>query len=126
MDGDGGAAGLHHRRVSGDKVADIDGLVEGHAFHRHGGDARSGPFGRHHAAGQVHLGQPPAAEDVAIGVGIGRHGDGAQGQHAGRRFRGVGEGHGTYQMLYGVRCIIAYSARRAAARFGGGGLESVE
>ena len=48
---------------------------------------------RHHGAGQVDLGHDPAAEDVAVGVGVRRHGDdlqyqflvGGQGRWLGRR-----------------------------------------
>ena len=33
---------------------------------------------RRDRAGQIHLGHEPAAEDVPVRIGVGRHGDGAQ------------------------------------------------
>jgi hypothetical protein len=35
------------------------------------------------AAGEIHLREQPAAEDVAVGIGVGRHGDRTQAQGAG-------------------------------------------
>ena len=57
--------------------------------------AALGAAGRDRAARQVHLRQQPAAEDVAVRIGVGRHGDGAQrGLGLRRSITGVAGGHG--------------------------------
>ena len=60
-----------------DLVADLDRQVEAHAVD--GDRRRPAPRGprREVAGGEVHLAHQPPAEDVSGGVGVGRHGDGA-------------------------------------------------
>jgi len=59
-----------------------------HGFDRGRHDAALGALARRYAAGDVHLRQHPAAENVAMRIGVGRHGKRARGQLAARR-RGV-------------------------------------
>jgi len=56
-------------------VADAHRLLEDELVDRHRGHAARHVARRQHGAGQVHLRHDPAAEDVAVAVGIGRHGD---------------------------------------------------
>ena len=61
------------RGIEAQQVADRDRLLEDELVDRDGGDAALGDARRKHGAGQVDLGHDPAAEDVAVGVGVGRH-----------------------------------------------------
>ena len=69
-------------RVDAEHVADLDGADERHAVDRHRDDAAPRPVHAGDAARDVHLRHDPAAEDVAVGVGVGRHGDGPHRQVA--------------------------------------------
>lgn len=73
MDAHGGAAQPFHVGVAAEHVADIYGQVEGHGVDRHRRHPAARPLRGEDAAGDVHLGQQPAAEDVAAGVGVRRH-----------------------------------------------------
>ena len=67
-------------------VADEDWAVNGHAGDgdRHG--AAFGAAGCNRWAGEVHLRQQPAAKNVAVRIGVGRHRNGAHGRFDLRRF----------------------------------------
>jgi uncharacterized protein YdiU (UPF0061 family) len=80
--GDRRVAGAHRFGVAAHHVADVDRLVEAHGVHRDGRDAAVGRLGRGDAAGDVHLCQHPATEDVAGRVGVRRHRQRAQHQFA--------------------------------------------
>ena len=67
-------------------VADPHRPDEGHAVDRDGDHPPAGAFSAGDAAGEIHLGKNPAAEDVARGIRVARHGHGAQRQFA---FRGL-------------------------------------
>ncbi len=82
-----GSADILDRRVNAEHIADLDRTDEGHGVDGDCDDASLGPFDGCDAAGLVHLAQHPAAKDVAIGVGVLRHGDEADRQFA-MRFKG--------------------------------------
>ena len=84
MEGHGGAADALEIAVDTEHVTDVNREVEGHGVDRHGGHAALGPLAGGDASRDVHLGQHPAAEDVAARVGIGRHGQGSGRQLAAR------------------------------------------
>src|SRR4051794_940974 len=113
-DGDRGAADPRHRGVAAHLVADIDRPVEGHAGHRDGGDAALGTLRGDAAAGEIHLGEQPAAEDIAVRIGVARHRDGAQRRLAGggrlvapalRRVPFVFVSHGRYTHMLGQQSL---------------------
>ena len=79
-----GAPGSHERAVAAHLVADEHRLVEDHGVDRHGGAPPSRALRRQTASGEIHLGEQPSAEDVAVWVGVGRHRDDAH-QRQGRR-----------------------------------------
>jgi hypothetical protein len=68
-----GASGPHQLAVAADLVADIDRLVKHHRVDGHRGAPAARSLHRQIAAGEIHLGQQPAAENVAVRVGVGRH-----------------------------------------------------
>ena len=72
------------RRVHAQHVADLDRADEGHRVDGDRDDASLRLLHRRDSAGLVHLAQHPAAEDVAVGVGVARHGDQANRQFAPR------------------------------------------
>ncbi len=76
----GGAADPHHAAVAAEQVAHVHGVVELEGVHRHGDHPAAGAAAGEDAAGQVHLRHDPAAEDVAGGIGVGRHGQHADGR----------------------------------------------
>jgi hypothetical protein len=83
--GDRGMADLLDGNIATDLVAD-----QHRAMKRHGGngdrsDAAAGAAGRDGRASKVHLTQEPAAEDVAVRIGVSRHRDGADRRFAWRR-----------------------------------------
>ena len=71
--------------VAGDDIADRNGAVEDDFIGRHGGGTAAGGFVGKDAAGNIHLRHQPASENIAVGIGIGRHGHRAQ-QQAALRF----------------------------------------
>src|ERR1700722_3401534 len=93
LDGDRAVADVLDRTVTGDLVADADRAVK-----RHGGDgdrhdAAAGAAHRDRRAGEIHLAQEPTAENIAVRIGVGRHGDGADRRIGiGRHFNGGGSG----------------------------------
>src|SRR5690606_27822854 len=87
-------AGLDDGRVETEQVADEYRLLELEGVDGHRGNAPGGAPGGRHRAGDVGLGHDPAAEDVAMDVGVGRHRHDAQdGLPAGGQ-RGGGRGGG--------------------------------
>jgi hypothetical protein len=77
---------LQQLGVTRNFVADEDRTVKGHAGDgdRHG--AAFGAAGCNRCAGEVHLRQQPAARNVAVRIGVGRHRNGAHGRFDLRRF----------------------------------------
>src|SRR5687768_2026966 len=73
LDGDRGVADALDVDVEGEHVADLHRLLEHELLHRDGGDAAAREARRERAAGDVDLRHDPAAEDVAVLVGVGRH-----------------------------------------------------
>jgi len=63
-----------------DQIAHIDRLVEFHGIDRHGDHRPSGVFQGDDAAGHVHLGHDPTPENLAAGIGVGRHRQNADGR----------------------------------------------
>ena len=59
--------------VTAHEVADVDGPVEAHRLDADGRDASTGAGHRVGPARDVHLREQPAAEDVAVRIGVGRH-----------------------------------------------------
>src|SRR5262249_39421322 len=84
MHRDRGAAEAHELGVHGDEVADIDRLPEIDRVDRNRHVAGLGDLGGIHAAADVHLAQKPAAENIAVLVGVGRHGQRAGAEIADR------------------------------------------
>jgi len=68
--------------VDAQHVANLDRSDKGHGLDGDGHDASLRALHGGDAAGLVHLAQHPAAENVAIGVGVGGHGDEANGKIA--------------------------------------------
>src|SRR5688572_3444566 len=85
-DGDRGGADALDLDVERNHVADLHRLLEDELLHRHGGDAAARQAVGDGAAGDVDLRHDPAAEDVAVLVGVGRHRHDAQ-----RRYLSLGE-----------------------------------
>src|SRR5690606_27933173 len=81
-DGDGGGADALEAGVDAQDVANLDGRNEGHGLDRNGDDTAAGAFDGGDGAGYVHLAHDPAAEDVACRIGVGGHGQGADGEGA--------------------------------------------
>src|SRR6185437_16693428 len=79
-----GAADTFHDRVDLEHIADAHRADELHRLDRDGDDAAAGALDAGDAAGLVHARHHPAAEDVAIGVGVGRHRADAHGELAAR------------------------------------------
>ena len=78
--------------IDAEHVADLHGPDEGHRIHRNGDDTALRPVDAGDAAGGVHSRHHPAAEDVAIRVGVGRHRKRADRQltlRRGRRWGGM-------------------------------------
>src|SRR5579863_1303745 len=75
---DRGTADLYDIGVAAHFIPNEYGKVKGHAGDRHRRNAPSRPSMRNDAAGQVHLRKDPAAEDVAGGISVRRHRNGAQ------------------------------------------------
>ena len=75
-DGDRAAADLADLAVDRHQVADLDRLDEGHGGDRHRRHPALGHPGRQGAAGDVHLRQHPAAENIAVSVHVGGLGHG--------------------------------------------------
>jgi hypothetical protein len=73
MDRDRGPADPNQIGMHRDEVADIDGLAKIHRIDRDRDGARIRDLGSKHTAADIHLAEQPAAKDVAIGVGVGRH-----------------------------------------------------
>ena len=80
-----GAADALHIGEHLQHVADPHRLQERHRIDRHGDDTAARPLHPGDAAGLVHPRHHPAAEDIAIGIGVRRHGDHPHGQRAARR-----------------------------------------
>ncbi len=89
-------ADLDDLGVAADLVANEHRPMEGHAGDRNRRGASSGAAGRHRATGEIHLGQHPAAEDVAPLIGVGGHRDGA---HCGVGLRRLVGGLGGVHVL---------------------------
>src|SRR5687768_2616964 len=70
-------------RIDGDDVAQVDRSDELHAFDRHRRYRALGSPGSGDAAGDVHLAEHPAAEDVAVGVDVAWPGYDAEDRFAG-------------------------------------------
>lgn len=70
-----GVADAVEARVAGDGVADLDGGDEAHGVDRDRDDAAAGVRAGEDGAAEVHLRDEPAAEEVAVGVGVGGHRD---------------------------------------------------
>ena len=66
-------ADLEDFAVNRDLVADRYRFVEHDPVHRHGHRPALGAARGDQAGGRIHQAHQPAAEDVAIGVGVGRH-----------------------------------------------------
>src|SRR6266850_2225878 len=73
VDRDRSGAHAHDFAVDGKHVADEDGLLELERVDRDGGDAAARVARREHAARDIDLRHDPAAENVAVLVGVGRH-----------------------------------------------------
>src|SRR3954462_13056796 len=76
--GDRGGADALELDVERQHVADLHRLLEYELLHRDGGDAAARDAAGDGAAGDVHLRHDPAAEYVAVLVGVGRHRHDAQ------------------------------------------------
>lgn len=75
FDSEAGAANAFGDGVTGEAIAYEDGLVEGHVVDGDGDKAGGGEAAHMDVGGQVHLAYDPAAEHIAIGVGVAGHGD---------------------------------------------------
>ena len=71
-----------NRGVDAECVADLDRSLKGHLLHCSGYDPATGALTGPDAGRQVHLCHDPATENIAIGVGVARHGKRAQRQFA--------------------------------------------
>src|SRR5258708_29481651 len=76
-DVDRGAADLEERGVAVDDVADADRMEKRHAVYGDGGHATAREVAGVDGGAEIHLRHEPAAEDIAAGVGVGRHRNGA-------------------------------------------------
>src|SRR5205823_11993886 len=63
--------------VAADGVADMHRLQKGDVRHRYGYHPSAGMRCRRHLAGRIHQTHDPAAENIALRVAVGRHGQGA-------------------------------------------------
>src|ERR1700722_10291536 len=72
-DGDRGLADPHQTGVHGNQIADEHGFSKVHRLDRHRHGARFRGLRGKDAAADIHLAEQPAAENIAILVGIGRH-----------------------------------------------------
>ena len=89
--------------VAGDDIADRNGAVEDDFIGRYGGGTAAGGFVGKDAAGNIHLRHQPAAENIAVGIGIGRHGHRAQ-QQAALRFGALFGVH-RFSFLFGIAAV---------------------
>ena len=71
-------AHAHAASVAANDVAHFNGADEVHFLNGDGNDAALRDFRRQNAAAQIHLRHNPAAENILVGIGVLRHGDGAQ------------------------------------------------
>jgi hypothetical protein len=79
-----GAPDALHFGIDLEHVADAHRLDEGHRLDHDCHDTALRALHACDAAGLVHVRHHPAAEDVAVGIGVGRHRDGAHGEFAAR------------------------------------------
>ena len=56
----------------------MDRFDEGDSINSNGYDPGAGDFPGKDSAGNVHLGYDPATKDIAVWVGVGRHGQGSE------------------------------------------------
>jgi hypothetical protein len=85
-----GAPDFPHPGVARDGVPHSHWLKKGKSLHRHCDNASVCRLRRENSAAQIHLRHEPATEDVTIGIGVPRHGDGANDQLAfGLRLHGA-------------------------------------
>jgi len=70
LDCDAAGAYFLDVRIALQTVADKDGQVELDIVHRHGHDAGFGELAGRNGTGQIHHAQDPAAEHVAVGIGV--------------------------------------------------------
>jgi len=89
--------------VEGEQVADLHRLLELEGIHRHRGHAAARMARGEDAAGDIDLRHDPAAENVAVVVGVGGHGQDPQ-----HRFLAFGEFH---WFSHGVEYYAEYSSR---------------
>jgi len=75
--------------VAAHLIADEHRLVEHHGVDRHGRVSPSPALRRQTASGEIHLGEQPSAEDVAVWVGVGWHRDDAHQRQGRRKPRGL-------------------------------------
>lgn len=101
------------------QIAHEDGLLELETVDGHGGHTPSRPSHGDNASCNIHLGHDPAAEDVAIGIDIGRHGHDTQGELAFRMVhaRGVTSALAVEGMRpYADQDYMMREARKGAAQ----------
>ena len=82
INGDRGGADFEHIAVAADHIADMDRFEKGDRFNGDGNDPGTGVFPSHDPAGNIHLRHDPAAENVSVWVGVGRHGQSAENKFA--------------------------------------------
>ena len=81
-----------HLGIDLDRFPGLDLAGELHGIERDGNDAAMRQLDAGNAAGLVHARQYPAAENVAIGIGVRQHGADADGERAARGGVGVMKG----------------------------------
>src|SRR3984957_10129540 len=75
FDCDRGVADLVDAAIAGDFVADTDRAMKHHSGDSNGYRAAAGAAGGDGGASEIHLADQPAAENVAVRIGVGGHGD---------------------------------------------------
>jgi hypothetical protein len=78
IDGDRGGADAQDPAITADYIADMYRLYKDYGFGGDGDDAATGNLPGENAAGDIHLRHDPTAENVAVRVGIGGHGQGPE------------------------------------------------
>ena len=91
IDGDRGGADAQDSAITADYIADVHRFYEDDGFGGDGNDAATSNLPGEDAAGDIHLRHDPAAENVAVRVGVGGHGQSSENKLA---LRGRGVFHG--------------------------------
>jgi hypothetical protein len=101
VDGNGRIANLDNISIERQQVADEHRILEQERVHGDGRHAAVGAAGGRQRAGDIDLRHDPAAEDIAVDIGVGRRWHHAQLRHFAGRQAAVDRGDGDGCWIFG-------------------------